>query len=46
LVLVEASYDLLAWLPIWTNTFGPGSLPFTDPQFSPPPPRFYRAHLP
>ena len=46
LVLVEASTNLLAWLPIWTNAFGPGPLSFTDPQRAAPSPRFYRAHLP
>jgi hypothetical protein len=46
LVVVEASSNLLAWLPIWTNTFGPGGLFFADPQPPPPPPRFYRARLP
>jgi streptogramin lyase len=46
LVLVEASSDLLAWLPIWTNAFGPVPLSFTDPQSAASPPRFYRVHLP
>jgi len=46
LVLVEASSDLLAWLPIWTNTFGPGPLFFSDPQSAASASRFYRAHLP
>ena len=45
LVLVEASSDMLAWLPIWTNTFGPGPLSFSDPQGAAAP-RFYRARLP
>jgi streptogramin lyase len=46
LVLVESSTDLLAWLPIWTNVFGPGLLSFTGPQAAAPSPRFYRVHLP
>ena len=46
LVLVEASSNLLAWLPIWTNAFGPGPLSFTGPQGAAPSPRFYRVHLP
>ena len=46
LVVVEASSDLLAWVPIWTNTFGPGQIFFADPQTAPPAPRFYRAQLP
>jgi hypothetical protein len=45
-VVVEASSDLLTWLPISTNTFGPGPLFFTDPRSAPPSPSFYRAHLP
>jgi len=45
-VVVEASSDLLAWVPIWTNTFGPGQILFADPQTAPPAPRFYRAQLP
>lgn len=46
LVVVEASSNLVAWLPIWSSTFGPGRLLFTDPQLAPPPLRFYRAQLP
>ena len=30
-VVVEASTDLVSWLPIWTNTFL-GALHFSDPQ--------------
>ena len=45
-VVVDASSNLLAWLPIWSSTFGPGRLFFADPQLAPPPPRFYRARLP
>ena len=45
-VLVEASSDLLTWLPIWASAFGPGPLSFTDPQGATSSPRFYRAHLP
>ena len=46
LVVVEASTDLAAWLPIYTNTFGTVPLLFSDPQASAYPRRFYRAHLP
>jgi DNA-binding beta-propeller fold protein YncE len=45
LVVVEASSDLVNWLPVWTNTFA-GPLTFIDPQgviFSN---RFYRTHHP
>jgi hypothetical protein len=42
LVLVEASTNLLNWLPISTNTFS-GALSFTDPQSGGLSKRFYRA---
>jgi sugar lactone lactonase YvrE len=45
LVVVDASTDLMTWLPVWTNNFS-GTLNFIDPQpglFSH---RFYRATLP
>ena len=45
LVVVEASTDLLSWLPLWTNTFA-GALNFRDPQIRAVSKRFYRAHLP
>jgi hypothetical protein len=33
LVVVEASTDLVSWLPLWTNTFTfPAALNFSDPQ--------------
>ena len=44
LVVVEASTDLVNWLPIWTNTFK-GGLSFSEPQ-SGISKRFYRTHLP
>jgi len=47
LVVVEASSDLLSWLPIWTNTFTfPAALDFSDPQSGTSSTRFYRARLP
>jgi DNA-binding beta-propeller fold protein YncE len=45
LVVVEASTDLVDWLPLWTNTFA-GDLQFSDLQSDAYPYRFYRAHLP
>ncbi|MFZ0826127.1 MAG: NHL repeat-containing protein [Verrucomicrobiia bacterium] len=44
LVVVEISTDLINWLPIWTNTFGLGTLPFSDAQSGTNSQRFYRAH--
>jgi len=44
-VIVEASPDLLSWLPTWTNTFT-GTINFSDPQTVVSSNRFYRAHLP
>jgi hypothetical protein len=44
-VVVEASTDLMSWLPLWTNTFA-GALNFRDPQSSVYSNRFYRAHTP
>jgi hypothetical protein len=41
--VVEASTDLMSWLPIWTNT---SALNFSDPQSSISSNRFYRAHVP
>jgi sugar lactone lactonase YvrE len=46
LVVVEISTDLVSWLPVWTNTFGLGTLPFSDPQSGLPAQRFYRASTP
>jgi hypothetical protein len=45
LVIVEASPDLVKWLPLWTNTFA-GALRFSDSQSGASSNRFYRAHLP
>jgi len=44
LVVVEASTDLLSWLPLWTNTFA-GALNFGDSQSATYVNRFYRARL-
>ena len=44
LVVVEASTDLVSWLPIWTNTFA-GALHFSDAQSGISSDRFYRASL-
>jgi DNA-binding beta-propeller fold protein YncE len=44
LVVVEASTDLLNWLPIGTNTIT-GTLDFSDPDSSAFPIRLYRARL-
>jgi hypothetical protein len=44
-VIVEASPDLVSWLPIWTNTLA-GSVNFIDPQTGALSNRFYRAHRP
>jgi hypothetical protein len=47
LVAVDASTDLLNWLPLWTNTLTfPAALTFSDPQSGVHPVRFYRARLP
>ena len=45
MVIVDASTDLVNWLPISTNTFT-GPLNFNDPQSGLYSNRFYRAHLP
>lgn len=45
-VVIDASDDLLNWLPIVTNTFGAGALPFSDPQSGVCSNRFYRARVP
>jgi len=42
---VEASTNLVSWLPLWTNTFA-GALSFNDPQSGAYSNRFYRAHVP
>ncbi len=43
-VVVEASTDLVNWLPVWTNTLTfPAALTFTDPQSGSQSNRFYRA---
>jgi hypothetical protein len=44
-VVVEASTDLVSWLPIWTNAFA-GTLSFSDPQTNFHSNRFYRAYIP
>jgi len=43
-VVIEASTDLVSWLPLLTNTFT-GALHFSDTQSGMHPHRFYRAHL-
>lgn len=45
LVVIEASTELVSWLPIWTNTFA-GPLNFSDPQSGIYSNRYYRTHLP
>ena len=45
LMIVEASTDLLSWLPIWTNTFA-GDLNFSDQQSNVSSNHFYRARTP
>jgi hypothetical protein len=46
-VVVEVSINLVNnWLPIWTNTFGLGILPFSDSQSEVFSQRFYRARSP
>ena len=42
-VSVEASTNLLNWLPVWTNTLDTGMLRFSDPSAATLPGRFYRA---
>ena len=44
-VIVEASPDLVSWLPISTNTFT-GTVNFSDPQSAISSHRFYRTRLP
>ena len=44
-VVVQASSDLMRWLPVWTNTFA-GALNFVDSQSGVYSNRFYRAFLP
>ena len=44
LVTVQASTDLVSWLPIWTNTFA-GTLNFSDLASVASSNRFYRAHV-
>jgi len=44
--VVEISTNLIRWLPVWTNTFGLGTLFFSDPQSGPDAQRFYRFHTP
>ncbi len=43
-VVVEASADLVSWLPVWTNTLGfPTEITFVDPQSGGHSNRYYRA---
>jgi hypothetical protein len=44
-VVVEASTDLVSWLPFWTNTFA-ADLKFSDPQSGDDSNRFYRLVAP
>jgi uncharacterized delta-60 repeat protein len=44
-VVVETSTNLKNWLPLATNTFASGALPFTDPVPATLRTRFYRARL-
>ena len=46
LVVVEVSTNLINWLPVFTNTFGVGALPFSDAQSGTFSKRFYRARTP
>jgi len=46
LVIVEISTNLANWRPVWTNTFGLGTLPYSDPQSGLNAQRFYRAYTP
>jgi len=43
-IIVEASIDLITWLPIWTNHLG-GTFTFADPQSESFPSRFYRGRV-
>ncbi len=45
-VVVDASTDLMNWLPIWTNTFMVGPLQFSDPNSGLQPNCFYRVRKP
>jgi len=47
-VVVEATADLTnpVWSPVGTNTLAEGSSPFTDPQWTHYPVRFYRLRMP
>jgi hypothetical protein len=44
-VVVEASTDLVSWLPLWTNTLT-DALQFTDPESGVDSRRFYRLRTP
>jgi hypothetical protein len=44
-VVIEASTNLRAWIPLQTNLLGSGLLHFSDSQSSTNRQRFYRAHL-
>ncbi|HXJ60203.1 MAG TPA: hypothetical protein VNU68_26455 [Verrucomicrobiae bacterium] len=44
-IIIEASTDLMSWLPIWTNRF-PGDSTFADLQAAAFPTRFYRVRAP
>ncbi|MBI4323995.1 MAG: hypothetical protein HY674_01900, partial [Chloroflexi bacterium] len=41
--VLEASTNLVDWLPIYTNSAGPGAFDFADPASLALPLRFYRA---
>jgi len=45
-VVVDGSSDLVTWLPIGTNTIGPGIVPFIDSRSEAYSNQFYRAHFP
>jgi len=42
--VVEASTNMVHWVPLQTNTLTSGPLPFNDPQWTNFPGRFYRLH--
>lgn len=44
-VVIEASTNMLNWLPLQTNTLGPGPIYFSDPQWFQWPKRFYRLRV-
>jgi hypothetical protein len=42
-VVIEASSNLVTWLPVWTNTLSGTNATFSDPQWTNYPARYYRA---